>query len=110
MLTTYRALKFFCYVRHTYSLRHLKPESASKIFNGTTNDLQRRLLQTHTKTKSRGASMRFVQFQWNGRLAVGVEETEGGDIIDVTEIDPNVPHNMRDFIAGGQNNLLAAKK
>lgn len=53
--------------------------------------------------------MRFVQFQWNGRLAVGVEESEGGDIIDVTEIDPNVPHNMKDFIAGGQNNLLAAK-
>lgn len=41
---------------------------------------------------------------------MGVETKEGGDVVDVTEVDPTVPRNMRDFIAGGQPNLLAAKK
>ncbi|XP_076439776.1 oxaloacetate tautomerase fahd2, mitochondrial-like [Babylonia areolata] len=52
--------------------------------------------------------MRFVQFEWNGRLGVGVEQSEGGDIVDVTEVDPTVPHNMRDFIQGGPPHLAAA--
>lgn len=54
--------------------------------------------------------MRFVQFEWSGRKGVGVEIQEGGDIVDVTEADPTVPHTLRDFITGGQPNLLAAKK
>ncbi|KAK7473982.1 hypothetical protein BaRGS_00032320 [Batillaria attramentaria] len=53
--------------------------------------------------------MRFVQFDWNGRKAVGVEMKEGGDIVDVTEVDPTVPRNMRDFIQGGAPNLTAAR-
>ncbi|KAL8602888.1 hypothetical protein ACOMHN_026848 [Nucella lapillus] len=54
--------------------------------------------------------MRFVQFEWNNRLGVGVEKTEGGDIVDVTEVDPTVPRNMKDFIAGGEKNLDAARE
>lgn len=70
-----------------------------------------RFLQTTARRSCVAISrMRFVQFEWNGRRAVGVETKEGGDIIDVTEVDPTVPRNMRDFIAGGQPNLLAAKK
>lgn len=107
MLTTCRAFSVFCFARHA-SLRNLKARSASNIVSLKYRYLQRRSLLTDISSKP--SKMRFVQFQWNGRLAVGVEETDGGDIIDVTEIDPNVPHNMRDFIAGGQNNLLAAKK
>nr|KAG5689794.1 hypothetical protein BaRGS_007072 [Batillaria attramentaria] len=34
---------------------------------------------------------------------------EGGDIVDVTEVDPTVPRNMRDFIQGGAPNLTAAR-
>lgn len=54
--------------------------------------------------------MRFVQFEWSGRKGVGVEVEDGGDVVDVTEADPSVPHNMRDFIDGGHRNLLAAQK
>lgn len=71
----------------------------------------RRLLKTTCRRSSLVVGkMRFVQFEWNGRRAVGVETKEGGDVVDVTEVDPTVPRNMRDFIAGGQPNLLAAKK
>ncbi|XP_025094981.1 fumarylacetoacetate hydrolase domain-containing protein 2-like [Pomacea canaliculata] len=68
------------------------------------NDLHRAFLSRATTGK-----MRFVQFEWSGRKGVGVEVEDGGDVVDVTEADPSVPHNMRDFIDGGHRNLLAAQ-
>lgn len=54
--------------------------------------------------------MRFVQFESGGRRSLGVEVSDGGDIIDVPKFDSSVPSNMREFIAGGQGNLDKASK
>ncbi|XP_005089066.1 fumarylacetoacetate hydrolase domain-containing protein 2 [Aplysia californica] len=54
--------------------------------------------------------MRFVQFDFNGRNGLGVELSEGGDIVDLSSNDSSIPSNMRDFIGGGQTLIQKAAK
>lgn len=54
--------------------------------------------------------MRFVQFEWKNRRSVGVELKDGGDIVDLTDSDPSVPHDLVNLIKGGQPMLVAAKR
>lgn len=60
-----------------------------------------------TETRKR---MRFVQFEVNGTQKVGVELSDGGDIVDLNAADKEIPDNLRSFIAGGQAQLLRAKR
>ncbi|KAH9500853.1 Fumarylacetoacetate hydrolase domain-containing protein 2 [Bulinus truncatus] len=55
-------------------------------------------------------TMRFVQFEVDGRRGLGVELADGGDIVDLNTNDAELPNNMKDFIAGGQKNLELAKR
>uniref|UniRef100_A0A0B6ZZ25 Fumarylacetoacetase-like C-terminal domain-containing protein n=1 Tax=Arion vulgaris TaxID=1028688 RepID=A0A0B6ZZ25_9EUPU len=64
--------------------------------------------------------MRLVQFETTdgdgtgtsdkSRRRIGVELGSGGDIVDITSYDPSLPTNTRDFIAGGENALEAARR
>ena len=54
--------------------------------------------------------MRLVQFESQGRRALGVELSDGGNIVDVSKCDSSIPSNMKDFIAGGQANVEKASK
>ncbi|KAL3864652.1 hypothetical protein ACJMK2_006316 [Sinanodonta woodiana] len=53
--------------------------------------------------------MRFVQFEQNGERFLGVELRYGGDIINLNQANPSIPRDMRSFIEGGHQMLLAAK-
>ena len=57
-----------------------------------------------------GQRMRFVQFEEGGRRRVGVELRDGGDIVDVCAGSSIVPTNMKSFLEGGYDVLLAAKR
>ncbi|CAH1784086.1 unnamed protein product [Owenia fusiformis] len=53
--------------------------------------------------------MRFVQFKEGDRQGVGVELSNGGNIVDLSAGNSSIPNNMRDFLAAGQNAIVAAK-
>ena len=54
--------------------------------------------------------MRFVRYETDGRLGLGVELSENGNVVDLTSFDPTVSESMQAFIAGGQESLLKAQK
>ncbi|XP_013379679.1 fumarylacetoacetate hydrolase domain-containing protein 2-like [Lingula anatina] len=54
-------------------------------------------------------TMRFVQFEEGGRRRVGVEKEDGGDVVDLSAFDKNIPTDMRSFLEGGQPMIQAAK-
>ncbi|XP_069070525.1 oxaloacetate tautomerase fahd2, mitochondrial isoform X2 [Pleurodeles waltl] len=59
-----------------------------------------------------GASMRLVQFTSPGSdgRRIGVEESDGGNVVDLNAFDSSLPRNMRAFLEGGDNALDAAKR
>ena len=56
------------------------------------------------------SKMRLVQFEEGGRTRVGVELSNGGDVVDITAADESIPTDMRSFLEGGDSVLEAAKR
>ncbi|KAK3592464.1 hypothetical protein CHS0354_008272, partial [Potamilus streckersoni] len=54
--------------------------------------------------------MHFVQFEQNGERFLGVELRYGGDIVNLNQANSSIPRDMRSFIEGGHQMLLAAKR
>ncbi|RUS72768.1 hypothetical protein EGW08_019468 [Elysia chlorotica] len=54
--------------------------------------------------------MRFVRYETSGRLGLGVELSENGNVVDLTSYDSTVSTSMQAFIEGGQETLLKARK
>ncbi|XP_059586542.1 fumarylacetoacetate hydrolase domain-containing protein 2 isoform X2 [Alligator mississippiensis] len=56
--------------------------------------------------------MRLVQFQTksSGGPRVGLEEKDGGNVIDLNACDSSLPRTMREFLEGGEAALAAARK
>ena len=54
--------------------------------------------------------MRFVQFEDDGCVRVGVELSNGGDVLDITSADKSIPNDMKSFIQGGESVREAAKR
>ncbi|XP_071090334.1 oxaloacetate tautomerase fahd2, mitochondrial-like [Haliotis cracherodii] len=80
--------------------------SARVYFDRLSSVCHRFVRNITTETRKR---MRFVQFEVNGAQKVGVELSDGGDIVDLNGADKEIPDNLRSFIAGGQAQLLRAK-
>ncbi|KAG8141193.1 hypothetical protein E2320_006847 [Naja naja] len=59
----------------------------------------------------RGA-MRLVQFQAKGSSPeprIGLEERDGGDVVDLNAFDPSLPRTMRAFLEAGEAALAVAR-
>ncbi|XP_033757150.1 LOW QUALITY PROTEIN: fumarylacetoacetate hydrolase domain-containing protein 2-like [Pecten maximus] len=54
-------------------------------------------------------AMRLLQFMRGDKSSVGVETAPGGDIVDLSQVKPPLPTDMRSFIEGGQASIQAAK-
>jgi len=54
--------------------------------------------------------MRLVQFEKEGKLSVGVELKDGGDVVDVCSVDSTIPNNMKDFLQDLDDSLAKAKR
>ena len=63
-----------------------------------------------SRTSVGGAAMRLVQFVEGGKRRVGAELSSGGDVIDLSAADASIPHDMRSFLEGGEQNMNAARK
>ena len=63
---------------------------------------------------SANCKLRLVQFcetgGGEGKRRVGVEQANGGSIVDVTAIDPSIPSDMKSFIQSWDANTQAAAK
>ena len=46
--------------------------------------------------------MRLIQFVEGGKQRVGVETSDGGDVVDVCAGDNSIPTDMRSFLEGGE--------
>ena len=55
-----------------------------------------------------GSTLRLVQFETDGRCRVGVEISQGGDIVDVTNVDSSIPSDMVAFLEAGETALASA--
>ncbi|XP_069140412.1 oxaloacetate tautomerase fahd2, mitochondrial-like [Argopecten irradians] len=55
------------------------------------------------------SAMRLLQFLRDGKSFVGVETAPGGDIVDLSQVKPALPSDMRSFIEGGQASIQAAQ-
>uniref|UniRef100_A0A670IPJ7 Fumarylacetoacetate hydrolase domain containing 2A n=1 Tax=Podarcis muralis TaxID=64176 RepID=A0A670IPJ7_PODMU len=58
-------------------------------------------------------AMRLVQFHPKESAAeprIGLEEKDGGDVVDLNAFDPSLPSNMRAFLEGGDAALAVAKR
>ncbi|XP_060107841.1 fumarylacetoacetate hydrolase domain-containing protein 2-like [Heteronotia binoei] len=74
--------------------------------------------QSCWKLESRGIShlhkaMRLVQFQAKGSAAaprIGLEEKDGGNVIDLNAFDPSLPRTMRAFLEEGDAAFAVAKR
>lgn len=56
--------------------------------------------------------LRLVQFceAGGGRRRVGVEQGNGGSVVDVTAVDPSIPSDMKSFIEAWDTSTAAATK
>ncbi|XP_041089748.1 fumarylacetoacetate hydrolase domain-containing protein 2A isoform X1 [Polyodon spathula] len=57
--------------------------------------------------------MRLVQFRRGGgppEVRVGVQQREGGDLVDLNSFDPSLPHSMRGFLERGESALDTAQR
>ena len=54
--------------------------------------------------------LRLVQFEVGSRQRVGVELEDGGSVVDVTAIDPNIPRDMRSFLERWDTSLTLAAR
>ncbi|XP_043940132.1 fumarylacetoacetate hydrolase domain-containing protein 2-like isoform X2 [Protopterus annectens] len=61
---------------------------------------------------SRGivSNMRLVQFTCSDGMRLGIEQKEGGNVIDLNSFEPSLPHTMRQFLEKGDSSLAIAKK
>uniref|UniRef100_A0A8D0C953 Fumarylacetoacetate hydrolase domain containing 2A n=1 Tax=Salvator merianae TaxID=96440 RepID=A0A8D0C953_SALMN len=60
-----------------------------------------------------GRAMRLVQFRAKGSAGdprIGLEEKDGGNIVDLNAFDPSLPRTMRAFLEGGDAALAVAKR
>ncbi|XP_051775813.1 fumarylacetoacetate hydrolase domain-containing protein 2A isoform X1 [Erpetoichthys calabaricus] len=58
-------------------------------------------------------AMRLVQFQPKGgpqQIRIGVEESNGGNIIDLNAFDPTLPHTMRGLLEMGAHGMETARR
>ncbi|XP_078523145.1 oxaloacetate tautomerase fahd2, mitochondrial-like isoform X2 [Lissotriton helveticus] len=81
--------------------------SRTQTFQGVIASIPRRGL-----CQLPGARMRLVQFLSPGSDGprIGVEEADGGNIVDLNAFDPSLPRHMRAFLEGGDTALDAAKR
>ena len=49
--------------------------------------------------------VRLIQFEHDGRIRVGVEVVNNGDIFDITAVDSGIPADMKSLLAGGDSML-----
>ena len=56
--------------------------------------------------------LRLVQFceVGGGRRRVGVEQGNGGSVVDITAVDPSIPSDMKSFIEAWDTSTTAATK
>ena len=54
--------------------------------------------------------LRLVQFEGKSRQRVGVELTDGGSVVDVSAVDPNIPGDMRSFLRSWDVSLPRAAR
>ena len=56
--------------------------------------------------------LRLVQFceAGGGRRRVGVEQGNGGSVVDITAVDPSIPSDMKSFIEAWDTSTAAAAK
>ncbi|MGH0130826.1 UNVERIFIED_CONTAM: hypothetical protein FKN15_033843 [Acipenser sinensis] len=57
--------------------------------------------------------MRLVQFRRGGgppEVRVGVQQREGGELVDLNSFDPSLPHSMRGFLERGESGLDTAQR
>lgn len=52
--------------------------------------------------------MRLVQFVHNGSKRIGVELSDGGDIVNVCAVDSTIPKDTKSFLQDGQKAIVAA--
>uniref|UniRef100_A0A8C8VLW6 Fumarylacetoacetase-like C-terminal domain-containing protein n=1 Tax=Pelusios castaneus TaxID=367368 RepID=A0A8C8VLW6_9SAUR len=58
-----------------------------------------------------GATMRLVQFQTSSAgPRIGLEEKDGGNVIDLKAFDPSLPSSMREFLEKGESALVIARR
>nr|XP_020635843.1 fumarylacetoacetate hydrolase domain-containing protein 2 [Pogona vitticeps]XP_020635844.1 fumarylacetoacetate hydrolase domain-containing protein 2 [Pogona vitticeps]XP_020635845.1 fumarylacetoacetate hydrolase domain-containing protein 2 [Pogona vitticeps] len=58
-------------------------------------------------------AMRLVQFHTKGSSPeprIGLEEKDGGGVIDLNAFDPSLPRTMRSFLEGGEASFAAARR
>ena len=54
--------------------------------------------------------LRLVQFAVGSRRRVGVELGDGGSVVDVTCVYPNIPRDMRSFLEQWDTSLTLAAR
>ncbi|XP_042749098.1 fumarylacetoacetate hydrolase domain-containing protein 2A isoform X2 [Lagopus leucura] len=56
--------------------------------------------------------MRLLRFQRPGAAGprLGLQEDEGGDVVDLNEAEPTLPRSMRAFLESGEHGLAAARR
>ena len=56
--------------------------------------------------------LRLVQFneKGGGKRRVGVEQSDGGPVVDITAVDLSIPSDMKSFIQGWDTNTAAATR
>ncbi|XP_068746129.1 oxaloacetate tautomerase fahd2, mitochondrial-like [Montipora capricornis] len=54
-------------------------------------------------------NMRLIQFVEGGKQRVGVETSDGGDVVDVCAGDNSIPTDMRSFLEGGEEMINKAQ-
>uniref|UniRef100_A0A8C2TJI9 Fumarylacetoacetate hydrolase domain containing 2A n=1 Tax=Coturnix japonica TaxID=93934 RepID=A0A8C2TJI9_COTJA len=57
-------------------------------------------------------AMRLLRFQRPGAAGprLGLQEEEGGDVVDLSEAEPELPRSMRAFLESGEHGLAAARR
>lgn len=56
------------------------------------------------------STMRFVRFETKGKLCLGIELNENGNVVDLTSSDPSFGTSMQALIERGQESFLKARK
>ena len=65
-----------------------------------------------TRAMASSCKLRLVQFceVGGGRRRVGVEQGNGGSVVDITAVDPSIPSDMKSFIEAWDTSTTAATK
>lgn len=54
--------------------------------------------------------MRLVQFESKGRMSVGVELVDGGDVVDLHSVDSSIPTDMKSFLESFEESKAKAQR